>query len=472
MPTIHLVTEVPGPKSRDLARRREAVSARGAAKLTDVAVARAHGAAVVDVDGNTLLDFAGGIGALAVGHTPANVVAALQRQAAELVHLCAIVGTYEPYVALLERLVAIAPGEFPKKAVLLNSGAEAVETAVKVARAATGRPAVLVFEGAYHGRTNLTLAMTSKYGLFKKGFGPFAPEVYRLPFPDLFRRPPHLSDDEVVAEAIAGVERALVAQVDPSALAAVVVEPVQGEGGFVPAPAAFLRALREVCTRHGIVLVADEVQSGMGRTGRLWAVEHAGVVPDLLVTAKSLGAGMPIAAVVGRADLLDGPHPGGLGGTYSGNPLACVAALAAIDAITAPGFLERARAVGERLRGHLERFRARFEAVGDVRGLGPMLAMELVADRASRRPAPELVQRTTAEALRRGLIVLRAGLYGNCVRLLPPLDLTDAQVDEGMAVLEEALAAAVAGAPRPAGAPASPTSDGRPVAGVAGGGAR
>ena len=442
MPTIELVTEVPGPKSLALVRRREAVSARGAAKLTDVAVAHAHGAAVVDVDGNTLLDFAGGIGVLAVGHTPEGVVAALQRQAAELVHLCAIVGTYEPYVALLERLVAIAPGDHPKKAILLNSGAEAVETAVKIARAATGRPAVLVFEGAYHGRTNLTLAMTSKYGLFKKGFGPFAPEVYRVPFPDLYRRPPHLSDDEVVAEAIAGLERALVAQVDPSALAAVVVEPVQGEGGFVPAPPAFLRALRELCTRHGVVLVADEVQSGMGRTGRLWAVEHAGVVPDLLVTAKSLGAGMPIAAVVGRADLMDGPHPGGLGGTYSGNPLACVAALAAIDLVTAPGFLERARAVGDRLRGHLERFAERFEAVGDVRGLGPMLAFELVADRASKRPAPDVVQRTTAEALRRGLIVLRAGLHGNCVRLLPPLDLSDAQVDEGMAVLEQALAVA------------------------------
>ena len=442
MPTIELVTEVPGPKSLALARRREMASARGAAKLTDLGVAHAHGAAVVDVDGNTLLDFAGGIGVLAVGHTPADVVAALQRQAAELVHLCAIVGTYEPYVALLERLVAIAPGDHPKKAILLNSGAEAVETAVKIARAATGRPAVLVFEGAYHGRTNLTLAMTSKYGLFKKGFGPFAPEVYRVPFPDLYRRPPHLSDDEVVAEAIAGLERALVAQVDPSALAAVVVEPVQGEGGFVPAPPAFLRALRDLCTRHGVVLVADEVQSGMGRTGRLWAVEHSGVVPDLLVTAKSLGAGMPIAAVVGRADVMDGPHPGGLGGTYSGNPLACVAALAAIDAVTAPGFLERARAVGDRLRAHLERFAERFEAVGDVRGLGPMLAFELVADRASKRPAPDVVQRTTAEALKRGLIVLRAGIYGSCVRLLPPLDLSDAQVDEGMAVLELALAVA------------------------------
>jgi len=439
MATIRLVTEVPGPKSRALAARRDAAGARGAGRLTDLGVARAHGAAVEDLDGNVLLDFAGGIGALAVGHTPGAVVAALRRQAGDLVHLCAIVGSYEPYVALLERLVAIAPGEGPKKAVLVNSGAEAVETAVKIARAFTGRPAVLVFEGAYHGRTNLTLAMTSRYAAFKRGFGPFAPEVYRLPFPDLYRRPAGLGEAEVVAQAIAGFERALVAQVDPSALAAVVVEPVQGEGGFVPAPAPFLHALREACTRHGVLLVADEVQCGMGRTGRLWAVEHAGVVPDLLVTAKALGAGMPIAAVVGRADAMDGPHVGGLGGTYAGNPLACVAALAAIDAITAPGFLERAEGVGTRLREHLETLHARHASVGDVRGVGPMLAIELVHDRADKRPAPELVQRITTESLRRGLIVLRAGLYGSCVRLLPPLDLGDDELEEGMGVLADAV---------------------------------
>jgi 4-aminobutyrate aminotransferase / (S)-3-amino-2-methylpropionate transaminase / 5-aminovalerate transaminase len=442
MSTIRLVTEVPGPRSRALVARRDAVGARGAGRLTDLAVARAHGATLEDVDGNVLLDFAGGIGSLAVGHTPAAVVEALRRQAGELIHLCAIVGSYEPYVALLERLVAIAPGDGPRKAVLLNSGAEAVETAVKIARAFTGRPAVLVFEGAYHGRTNLTLAMTSRYAAFKRGFGPFAPEVYRLPFPDLYRRPAPLSEEDVVEGAIAGFERALVAQVDPSALAAVVIEPVQGEAGFVPAPPAFLRALREACTRHGIVLVADEVQCGMGRTGRLWAVEHAGVVPDLLVTAKSLGAGMPIAAVIGRADVMDGPHPGGLGGTYSGNPLACVAALAAIDAIAEPGFLARAREVGDRLRGHLEVLAERHPEVGEVRGLGPMLAVELVHDRVAKRPAPELVQRITAAALARGLLVLRAGPYGSCLRLLPPLDIDDDAIDEGMSVLAEAFAVA------------------------------
>ncbi len=456
MGRIRLGGEVPGPRSRALVARREAAGARGAAKLTDLAVERAHGAVVVDADGNELLDFAGGIGVLAVGHTPEALVRAVQAQAERLVHMCAIVGTYEPYVALLERLVALAPGDHAKKAVLMNSGSEAVETAVNVARAATGRAAVLVFEGAYHGRTNLALAMTSKYGLFKKGFGPFAPEVYRAPFPDTYRRPAGLSEDDAVREAIRRFDHALLAHVDPSAVAAVVIEPVQGEGGFVPAPAAFLRHVRERCTQHGMLLVADEVQCGMGRTGRLWAVEHAGVVPDLLVTAKSLGGGMPIAAVIGRAEVMDAPHPGGLGGTYSGNPLACVAALAAIEAITAPGFLERARAVGERMRGRLEALAARHACVGEVRGLGPMLALELVHDRDSKRPYPELVLRTTQEALRRGLIVIRAGLHANCLRLLPPLDVDDATIDEAMDVIDEALTAATEALGR--GANAKPTT--------------
>lgn len=442
MGTIQLVTDLPGPKSLELVRRREAATARGAAKLTQIAVAHAHGAAVVDVDGNTLLDFAGGIGTLAVGHTPTGVVGALKAQAEKLVHLCAIVGTYEPYVELAEVLCDVAPLSGPKKAVLLNSGAEAVETAVKIARAHTGRAAVVVFEGAYHGRTNLTLAMTSKYGLFKKGFGPFAPEVYRLPFPNLYRRPGGMSEAAFVAEAVRGLEHAFVAQVDPSAVAAVVIEPVQGEGGFLPVPAPFLARLRELCTAHGMVLVADEIQCGMGRTGKLFAVEHYGVEPDLVTVAKSLAAGMPLSAVVGRAEIVDAPHPGGLGGTYSGNPLACVAALEAVATIRDEGFLRRAREVGERLRGHLQELQREFGAVGDVRGLGPMLAAELVHPGGS--PDPDAVLRVTTEALKRGLIVLRAGLYSNCLRFLPPLNVTDDELDEGMAVLREAFAAALA----------------------------
>ena len=440
MATIHLVTEVPGPKSRSIVARREAVTPRGAAKLTSIAVERAHGAAVVDVDGNTLLDFAGGIGMMAVGHTPHTVVDAIKMQADKIIHPCAIVATSESMVELAELLCEVAPIDGPAKATFMNSGAEAVETAVNIARSYTARPAIIVFEGAYHGRTNLTLTMTSKYALFKKGFAPFAPEVYRLPFPNLYRKPDSMTEEQFVDFAIQGLEHALVAQVDPSAVAAVVIEPVQGEGGFVPTPPRFLQRIRELCSEHGMVMIADEIQCGMGRTGKLFAVEHYGVAPDLLTTAKSLGAGMPISAVVGKAEMMEAPHPGGLGGTYSGNPLACVAAIEAVKIIRTPTFLKRANEVGERLRGHLLALQAENEHIGDVRGLGPMLAAEFVQDRVSKKPVPaQEVVAVTAEALKRGLIVLRAGLYSNCIRLLPPLDLTDEQVDEGMGVLAETV---------------------------------
>lgn len=441
MPTIQIVTELPGPKSRALVARREAATPRGAAKLTPVAIVKAEGAAITDADGNTFLDFAGGIGVLAVGHCPPNVVNAIQRQAENLIHLCAIVGTYEPYVEVAESLNALAPGDFAKKTVLLNSGAEGVETAVKIARAYTRRSAIVVFEGAYHGRTNLTLAMTSKYGLFKQGFGPFAPEVYRLPFPNLYRRPPGMSEEAYIDDCIARLEHAFIAQVDPAAVAAVVLETVQGEGGFIPAPPRFLRRVRELCDQHGMVYVADEVQCGFGRTGRLFAVEHYGLAPDLIVTAKSLAAGMPLAAVTGRADIMDAPHPGGLGGTYSGNPLACAAAVEAIKTISQPAFLERAAAVGERLRRHLLDLQAEFPLIGDVRGLGAMLLMELVKDRADKTPAAEETLQLTQEAFQRGLVAIRAGLYSNGIRFLPPLNITDEQLDEGMAVMAEALRA-------------------------------
>ncbi len=438
--SIRLVTEIPGPKSLELVARREAATARGAAKLTQIAVESAENALVRDVDGNTLLDFAGGIGVLAVGHCPPPVVSALQAQAAKLIHMCAIVATYEPFVQVAELLNEVAPGDFPKKSVLLNSGAEAVETAVKIARAATGRPALIVFEGAYHGRTNLTLAMTSKYGLFKKGFGPFAPEVYRLPFPNVYRRPAGMSEAAFVEDAVRRLEHALVAQVDPSAVAAIVIEPVQGEGGFIPAPAPFLRRIRALCDQYGMVMVADEIQCGFGRTGRLFAVEHYDLAPDLITTAKSLAAGMPLAAVTGKAAIMDGPHPGGLGGTYSGNPLACVAAVEAIQMIRQPAFLQRAAAVGERMRACLMQIqRDNPQVVGDVRGLGPMLALELVKDPTSKEPNMDLTQAITAETLKRGLITIRAGLYSNCVRFLPPLTITDEQIDEGMAILAEVV---------------------------------
>ena len=340
MTTINLVTDIPGPKSQALVARREEATAKGAAKLTQIAVESANGSAVTDVDGNTFIDLAGGIGTLAVGHTPEAVVNALKAQAEKLIHMCAIVSTYEPFVEVAELLNKVTSGDHKKKTVLLNSGAEAVEAAVKIARAYTGRQAVIVFEGAYHGRTNMTMAMTSKYALFKKGFGPFAPEVYRLPFPNPYRTPMGMTEEEYIEYAIQQLDNAFVAQVDPSAVAAIVIETVQGEGGFIPTPPRFLERIRQLCDEHGIVMIADEIQCGFGRTGKLFAIEHYGIVPDLITVAKSLAAGMPLAAVVGRAEMMDAPHPGGLGGTYSGNPLACVAAIEAIKMINTSEFLE------------------------------------------------------------------------------------------------------------------------------------
>jgi 4-aminobutyrate aminotransferase/(S)-3-amino-2-methylpropionate transaminase len=439
MGTIKLITDIPGPKSLAIVARREAATARGAAKLTQIAVARAEGAAVTDVDGNALLDFAGGIGALAVGHCPPSVVGAIKAQVENLIHLCAIVGTYEPYVEVAELLNRVTPGSHSKKTVLLNSGAEAVETAVKIARSYTKRPGIVVFEGAYHGRTNMTLSMTSKYALFKKGFGPFASEVYRLPFPNVYRRPAEFDEESYVEYAISQLENALIAQVDPEAVAAIVIEPVQGEGGFIPTPPRFLERIRQICDRYGIVMVADEIQCGFGRTGQLFAIEHYGIIPDLITTAKSLAAGMPLAAVTGRAEMVDAPHPGGLGGTYSGNPLACVAAVEAIKMISQPEFLQRAQAVGDRIRQHLVNIQRESKLVGDVRGLGAMLAMELVRDQDLKTPASDETSMVTAETLKRGLITIRAGLYSNCVRFLPPLTLSDEQIDEGMSIVAEAV---------------------------------
>ena len=439
MTTINLVTEVPGPKSQALIARREKATVSGMALLTPVVIAEAKGAAVTDVDGNTLIDFAGGIGALAAGHCHERVVQAIQEQAEKLIHTCPLVASYDPFVEVVELLNDLAPGEGPKRSALLNSGAEAVECAVKIARSYTGRAAIIVFEGGYHGRTNLTLAMTSKYARFKKGFGPFAPEIYRLPFPNLYRRPEEMSEEGFIDFYVKQLEHAMVAQVDPSDVAAIVIEPVQGEGGYIPTPPRFLQRIRELCDEHGMLMIADEIQSGFGRTGKLFAVEHYDIVPDLLVTGKSIASGMPLAAVTGSEKIMMSPQPGGMGGTYSGNPLACVAAIETIKMITDPSFLARAAAVGEQIKGHLERITDQAPLIGDIRGLGPMLAVELVTDQAQKTPALEETIKLRQEALQRGLIILPAGLHFNCVRFLPPLIISDEMIDEGMAVLEQAF---------------------------------
>ncbi|MEK6597219.1 MAG: aspartate aminotransferase family protein, partial [Gemmatimonadota bacterium] len=386
---IQLKTEVPGPRSRELLARRAAAVSAGLAKATDVVVDRAQGALIHDVDGNTFIDLVGGIGMLAVGHSPPGVVQAITAQAERLIHTCALVATYEPYVRLCELLNEMTPGSFPKKTLLANSGSESVENAVSLARRYTGRPVVICFEGGYHGRTLLTLSLTSKYGLFKKGFGPFAPEIVRLPFPNMYRIPDGMSAEQYLDWSILQLEQAFVAQVDPSAAAAILIEPIQGEGGFLPVPARFMQRIRALCDQHGIVLIADEVQSGFGRTGKMFAIEHTGVAPDLMVMAKSLGAGMPISAVTGRAEILDSPHLGGVGGTYGGNPLACAAAITAIEIIRQPDFMAHVSQLGVVMHEVLGGWKERHAIVGDVRGLGSMMLAEFVRDRKTREPAPE-----------------------------------------------------------------------------------
>ena len=443
---IKRVTEIPGPKSRAILERRANAISKGLGKSTDVVVERADGALVYDVDGNTLIDLAGGIGMTAAGHCPPPVVAAIEAQARKLLHPCMLVATYEPYVALCELLNEVTPGDFPKKTLLANSGAEAVETAIKIARAHTKRAGVLCFEGGYHGRTLLTLSLTSKYGLFKQSFGPFAPEIYRIPAPELFRRPAGMSEDAYVDGCIRALERALVAQIDPAALAAIIIEPVQGEAGFIPMPTRFLRRIRELCTQHGIVMIADEVQTGFGRTGTLFACEQLGVVPDLITTAKALGAGMPISATTGRAEIMDAPHLGGVGGTYGGSPVACAAAIAAIGMIRQPAFLAHARRLGDVMREELGRMQARGKLVGDIRGLGPMMLIELVTD-AQQTPAAAHALAVIKRSVAQGVLLIRAGLYSNCVRFMPPLTITEDQLRAGLAVVGEALAHVEANGP-------------------------
>ena len=438
MPAIRRITEIPGPNSKALLARRAAAVVAGLGKSTDVVVARVEGALVHDVDGNTLIDLAGGIGMAAAGHCPPAVVQAVQQQASQLLHTCALVTTYEPYVALCELLNEVAPIAGVKKSILSNSGAEAVENAIKVARAYTKRAGVLCFEGGYHGRTLLTLSLTSKYGLFKSGFGPFAPEIYRIPAPEPYRKPSQLTDTQYVEACIAQLERALIAQIDPSALAAIIIEPVQGEAGFIPMPRRFLQRLRELCTQHGIVMIADEVQT-FGRTGTLFACEQLGIEPDVVTVAKALGAGLPIAATTGRAEIMDAPHLGGVGGTYGGSPLGCVAAIEAVKQLRSPAFLAQATHVGHLMCSELMAMQTASKLIGDVRGLGPMLLIELVLDRETKAPAPQHAIAVIKRCVAHGLVLIRAGLYSNCIRFMPPLVITDEQLREALAVVAEAI---------------------------------
>jgi len=444
MSAIRIRTEVPGPKSRALMQRRAAAVARGQAHSVPVFAASADGACVTDVDGNVFLDFAGGIGVMNVGHSAPAVVAALRDQAERFTHVGFPVMPYESYVSLAERLVTLSPGAFPKKAFFVNSGAEAIENAVKIARHATGRPGVLCFEDGFHGRTLLALSLTSKIAPYKQGYAPFAPDVLRVPYAYCYRCAYGKEHPRCEIACVDEIEQRFTRYADPRSIAAVVVEPVLGEGGFVVPPLGFLSRLAALCRRYGILVVADEVQTGFGRTGRLFACEHEGLEPDLLVIAKSLAAGVPLAAVIGRAELMDGPGEGGLGGTYGGNPLACAAAHAVLDLFESGDLLRRSEAIGARIEAAARGWQQSCPLVGEIRRRGAMVGVELVADRATREPAKREADEIVRLACARGVILIAAGTFGNVVRFLAPLTIADDELDEGLAVLAECFAAVAA----------------------------
>jgi 4-aminobutyrate aminotransferase / (S)-3-amino-2-methylpropionate transaminase / 5-aminovalerate transaminase len=434
---IELRTEIPGPRSREITERKERVVADPLGLYLPIVIADGSGATVTDVDGNSFVDFTGGVGCLNVGHAHPHVVAAVQEQAARFLHTDFTILPYEVYVEYAERLTAIAPFAGPSKAAFFNAGTEAVENAVKFARGYTRRPAVIAFEGAFHGRTLLSLTLTSKTHPYKGSLGPFAPEIYRVPFPNEYR-------GITAADSLHALERALSTQVAAETVAAVVVEPVQGESGFIPAPRGFLEGLRAICDREGILLVLDEVQTGFGRTGRMFAVQHYDVEPDLLVLAKSIAAGLPLSAVVGKAEIMDSLWDNAVGGTYVGNPVALAAAVAVLDVFEEEGLVERARRIGDTILSCMLGWQERFAAIGDVRGLGAMLAVEYVEDRETKEPAPGVATRIAEEAAVRGLLLLKAGVHSNCNRVLCPLVITDAELEEGLAAWEEALEAVLA----------------------------
>ncbi|WP_153801224.1 4-aminobutyrate--2-oxoglutarate transaminase [Foetidibacter luteolus] len=442
MSHIELKTAIPGPNSLQVLERRKNALPSGLAKSTEVVVERADGAVVYDVDGNSLLDFAGGIGMINVGHSNAAVVNAIKTQVDKYIHTCSLVTTIEPYIELAELLNSLTPGDFPKKTLLANSGSEAVENAVNIAKYYTKRNAVLCFEGAYHGRTTLTLSLTSKYSLFKKGLGSFVTDVYRIAAPSMYRKIEGMTDEQYIDYCIKKFDEAMIAQVDPEALAAIIIEPIQGEGGFLQIPARYLQKIRTVCDKYGIVMIADEIQCGAGRTGKFFAIEHTGVVPDIICSAKSIGAGMPISAVTGKAAIMDAPHLGGVGGTYGGSPVACVAAIETIKILQSEAFLSRSVQVGETIRATLETWKDKYGIIGDVRGVGAMRLVEFVKSRETREPDMEVALEVIKDATSKGLILIRAGLFSNCIRLLPPIVITDEQLAEGLSVLEGAIARA------------------------------
>jgi len=431
-----LVGNLPGLKSKELIERKSKVVARGIAHGTPIFVSQAKGAIVEDVDGNTFIDFYGGIGTLNAGHCPEPVVRAIQQQAEKLIHTCFLVTMYEPYVELAEKLATLVPGPSPKKAMFVNSGAEAVENAVKIARFATKKSGILALECAFHGRTLMTMSLTSKVKPYKFGFGPFAPETYKIPSAYCYRCYYNSTYPGCGMHCLEQFDRFFAAEVSPENIAAVIVEAVQGEGGFIVPPKEFIPGVKAICEKHGFVFIVDEVQTGFGRTGKMFAIEHWGIEPDLITMAKSIAAGMPLSAVVGKAEIMDAPDPGHIGSTFGGNPLSCAAGVATIEYIQENKLVERSNVIGSRAIDRLKAMQEKFPVIGDVRGLGAMVAIELVKDRATKEPNKELTGQILAECCKRGLLVVGAGIFSNVVRMLMPLSITDEQLDYGFDILE------------------------------------
>ncbi len=430
---------MPGRHQELLDKRNQHVP-QGPFNISPAFIREARGAVMVDIDGRELIDFAGGIGVNNVGHCHPKVVAAIQDQAAKFIHTCFHVAMYEPYVDLAARLNELAPGDFAKMTLFANSGAEAVENAVKVARYATGRPAIIAFENGFHGRTLLGMTLTSKVKPYKLGFGPFAPEVYRMPFAYCYRCPFGLTYPVCGTACADYLEEFFINYVAAEQTAAVIAEPIQGEGGFITPPPDYFTKLSAICRKYGIALIVDEVQSGAGRTGKFFAIDHWGVTPDIITLAKSFAGGMPLSAVIGRADMMNAPHVGGLGGTYSGNPVSCRAALAVLEILLEDHLLEQSVRLGETLKARFDAMQQRHEIIGEVRGKGPMLAMELVTDRVTKKPATDQAKALAGRCFEKGLVLLSCGNFGNVIRTLMPLVITDAQLDKGLSILEESLA--------------------------------
>jgi 4-aminobutyrate aminotransferase/(S)-3-amino-2-methylpropionate transaminase len=435
MTSIALHTALPGPKSAELSRRKQKAVPRGVPQGAPIFVESAQGATITDVDGNVFLDFYGGIGCINAGHSQLEVIHAIQKQAEAFLHTCFMVAPYEGYVALAERMNSLTPGNFEKRTFFVNSGAEAVENGIKIARSYTGRPAVICFDEAFHGRTLLTMSLTAKEKPYKVGFGPFATDVYRVPYANPYRQA------DAAKAALAALEETFRTRIAADQVAAILFEPVQGEGGFIVPPKEFVAGLRAIASKYGIVLIADEVQCGFGRTGRMFACEHFGLEPDILLSAKSIASGMPLAAITGKAEIMDHPGPGGIGGTFGGNPVSCAAALATLAVFENYDLCNRSLHIGEKFAERARAWQQRFNAVGDVRGLGGMCAVELVLDRKEKTPATDLTKQVARYALEHGLLLVTAGPHGNVIRILVPLVAADAQIDEGLDIIEAALTA-------------------------------